>query len=147
MTRRLLLPIALVCLSACSQDVPTAALPLAVAAPAATPTQSVPGDVVAPADETADSALLSVVFVEKPSCASGEAATITAKWDMRPLGVSTVAIFVENPAHPIKLWVEAGASGEETTGKWIQANTRLTVQDRTSGKVLATRLLEKPCTP
>jgi hypothetical protein len=91
--------------------------------------------------------MLSVAFVEKPSCASGEAATVTAKWDVRTLGASTVAVFVENPSNPKKLWVEAGASGEATSGKWIQASTRLTVQDRASGKVLATRLLETPCTP
>lgn len=149
MTRRLLVPMMLLGLCACSQEVPTVAALAPAPVPAAVAAQAVAGDAsaAATAGESADSALLSVSFVEKPSCASGEAATITAKWDVRPLGVSTVALFVENPSNPKKLWVEAGASGEETTGKWIQANTRLTVQDRASGKVLATRLLEQPCTP
>ena len=151
MIRRLFLPLTLLGLCACSQEVPTVPAPPPAATPAAAPAQAASAGSGAAATlraaDSADSAVLSISFVEKPSCASGEAATITAKWDVHPLGASSVAVYVESPTNPPKLWIEAGASGEETTGKWIQANTRLTVQDRASGKVLATRLLETPCTP
>lgn len=145
MSRRILILLGLTCLVACSQEVPhvVAAAPLpAPAAQAGTATAT-----LAAAADTADSPQLSVVFVEKPACASGEAATVTLKWDVAALGAKTVSVFVESPANPKKLWVDAGANDEGTTGKWAYDQTRFTVQDRDSGKVLATRLLVKPCTP
>lgn len=143
MNRPLLIALLLLYLSGCSREVPTVAPEAAVSAPAA----AAPVPAALAAGETIDSAALSISFVEKPSCASGEPATITAKWDVAALGATSVAVFVENPANPKKLWVEAGASGEGTTGKWIYPDTRITVQDRDSGKLLATRLIEKPCKP
>lgn len=147
MTRSTLLSLSLLCLVACSQEVPQVAAP---PAPVPTPAVASPAqaaDVSGAAIDTADSAQLSVVFVDKPACTTGEAATVIVKWDVVALGAKTVSVFVESPANPKKLWVDAGASGEGTTGKWVYDQTRFTVQDRDSGKVLATRLLEKPCTP
>lgn len=149
MNRLFLTPALLLSLLAgCSQEVPHVApqpAPIVASATQAPAVAAADGGVATGQDVGTD--LMSIDFVDKPSCASGEAATVSVKWDVGPLGITSVAMFVESPANPKKLWMEAGGNGEGTTGKWVYDQTRFTLQEKASGKVLASRLLERPCVP
>jgi hypothetical protein len=135
---------ALLVLSACScsQEVPSkpVAAPTAAAAQAAdasTPVQRAP--------DKLDAQHLSVGLGEV-DCSSAPVAVATLKWDAAALKVSGVSIFVESPGNEQKLWIDGGASGEATTGKWVFEHSRFIVQDKSSGEVLGTRVLDSiPC--
>ena len=67
-------------------------------------------------------------------------------WDSGELAAGGVSVFVESPGNPRKLWVEAGQKDKATTGKWVFEGTQFTLQDRTSGAVLARRAIANiPC--
>ncbi len=71
-------------------------------------------------------------------CKAKDGAVIaTAKWDVSSLGVKEVAIYVESPGNPRKLWLIGSHSGAESTGNWVFDQSRFTLIDRLSKKQLA----------
>lgn len=131
---------------ACSQEVPSKApaQPSVAVAPLATPAAPVPV-VSAPADSFAPSALelreFSVALDVPADCSSDPVTVATVRWDTRARNAADVAIFVESPGNTAKLWLEGAATGEVRTGKWVFAKSLFTLRNRTSGEVLATRLV------
>jgi hypothetical protein len=125
------------CLAGCSQEVPNVPAPVAAPtdAPVVAKTDALPADKVTVALSAAD-------------CSETPVAVATVGWDAGTLAAGGVAVFVESPGNPRKLWIEAGQKDQATTGKWIFEGTRFTLQDRESGEVLAQRSVNKiPCPP
>ena len=140
----LLLPMLSLLLAACSQEVPTEAAapaPVASASPAAVAPALAATPVAAPATAKLDSKGFSITVVE-PDCSNGPVATAIANWDASSLKVAGVAIYVESPGNERKLWMEGGATGQASTGKWVFEKSRFTLQDKASGEVLATHVVD-----
>ena len=53
------------------------------------------------------------------------------------LAADGVSIYVESPGNARKLWLEGAANGKADSGKWVFPDSRFTLQNRTSGEVLA----------
>ena len=138
--------LSLVLLAACSQEVPSAPAPSGSPPPAAT-AMAGQDDCPAPPTSKDDGKLLSITLIDTPVCSKATAATATAKWDVSPLNVASVSIYVNSPGNDKKLWVEGHATGAETTGPWVFEHTCFTLQNKDTGGVLASRLVDKiPCT-
>lgn len=130
--------VALLCLVACSQEVPSA--------PSPGPAQAAP--VQAPVAETPDrlGADKFVLVLEGADCSVSPVAAARVHWDAGTLAADGIAVYVESPGNPRKLWMEASAKGEGTTGNWVFPGSRFSLHDRSSGELLAQRIVETiPC--
>lgn len=135
--------------TACSQEVPLAPAP-APTPPSATavPVESPSCQASANGTQAADDHVFSITLTGQPHCsaATAAAATALAKWDVSSLHATDVAIYVSGPSGEKKLWLEGSATGEATTGPWVFANTCFALQDKISGRTVATRLIGTiPC--
>ena len=116
-------------MAGCSQEVPNVPAP----APAPVPAPAAPAAAIAPA-LPAESVTVELSGVE---CVETPVAIATVVWDAGALAAGGVSIFVESPGNARKLWLEGAANGKADSGKWVFPDSRFTLQNRTSGEVLA----------
>ena len=154
---RLVCATVFLCLAACAPDDPSSSK-------AAADSQIVPAAAVASkagdsgAADTTDGeptepplkvgdALLSISSRQFAACAPPYGSVVaTARWDATPMAAERVEIYVESPGNEKKLWTNGGVSGQAETGPWVYDQTRFTLTDAKSGKVLAERTLQAlPC--
>lgn len=105
-----------------------------------------PGEGAEPALKVGD-ALLNISSGQFAACAPPHGTVVaTVRWDAAPMAAERVEIYVESPGNARKLWTNGGVSGEAETGPWVYDQTRFTLSDARSGKVLAERTLQAvPC--
>ncbi len=120
----------------CSQEVPNVPPPHTPA--------PVPAAAASAAPALADEKV--TVVLSGAECGEPPVAIATVDWDAGTLAPGGVAVYVESPGNARKLWVEAGPKDVATTGKWVFAGTKFTLQDRVSGALLAQRSVDTiPC--
>lgn len=143
----------------CSQEAPVAppektsnaeAADNTVAAAPSTTTVDVPQAAVVDAPATVER-IGDTVFSISPGtfavCKAVDGAVVgTAKWDVTSQGVKEVAVYVESPDNPRKLWLNGGATGEEKTGNWVFDQTKFILKDRLSDREIAQlTIVATPC--
>ena len=116
-------------LAACSQEVPNVSKPVTSPAPPAAAT---------PGGERVERGLYRVE-IQSVSCSDAPVAIAKVEWDASAAAASSVAVYVESPNNPRKLWLEGGAKGSEVTGNWVFAGSRFTFVDKSAGTELASR--------
>ena len=86
---------------------------------------------------TVDGVKLQAAVVEA-GCVDGRAAAarIRITWEVKTPGVNAVRILVGSSDKADKTWIEAGASGTETTGPWINDGALLRMQSQSTGEAL-----------
>jgi hypothetical protein len=130
-------------LAACSQEVPN--IPSATPVPTPGTTQADPSTKAAPSAERIPANAFTFVLSDV-DCSQTPVAVATVKWDAGVMAAGGVSIFVESPDNPRKLWAEAAQKDQATTGKWVFAGSRFTLQERATGVVLAQRTVDRiPC--
>ncbi|MET1079702.1 MAG: acyltransferase family protein [Pseudomonas sp.] len=79
------------------------------------------------------------------SCPGGQ--RVLVRWDVRRHSAArTIKLWVNRAAEPAKLFLEAGAVGEKSTGEWAVAGMQFTLTDAQTGERLAdARLSAQPC--
>ena len=112
----------------CSQEAPSAANAMPVAA--------------APAAQQAQQGIGDVTFSLTPGSfricdAENGAIAATAKWDVTARGISEVSVYVTDAKGERKLWLSGGASGESTTGNWVFPDSKFELVERASEKAIA----------
>jgi hypothetical protein len=147
-------PALLICLlaAACARESsPPPAQAIAPVDPAAAVASKLDGTAPAPIREArtqvVGDALLSVSAPEFPGCQPAYGTVVaTVRWDASSLTAGRVAIFVESPGNPRKLWAEGEARGESVTGPWVFDRTQFTLIEKGSGRELAQRtVVATPC--
>ena len=129
-------------LSGCSQEVPNVPeTSTPVATVAAAPVAGEGGN----ADKIPAGGM--TVALGQADCSDGvPVAMASIEWDAGELAPAGIAIHVESPGNPRKLWLEGRAKGRESTGKWVFAGSRFTLFDKASGQQLAQRAVgDIPC--
>ena len=125
----------------CSQEAPSAANAMPVAAAP-----------VAPAAQQAQQGIGDATFSLNPGSfricdAENGAIAATAKWDVTARGISEVSVYVTDAKGERKLWLSGGASGESTTGNWVFPDSKFELVERASEKALAELTVKAtPCT-
>ena len=136
-TRNLLLAMALAMTAGCSQEAPS---PPPKGPAAAAPTEAV-GAPVAGADRVRPAAAGAAFSMTPDSfriCdADNGAIASTAKWDVTAQHVAEVSIYVVDAKGEKKLWLDGGATGESTTGKWVFADSTFQLLDRKTGELMS----------
>ena len=130
--------VGVLCLAACSQEVPSPPAPAPVPAPATAQQVQAAASRLSP-----DKFAIALTDVD---CTAAPVAIAHVTWAAGALAADGVSIYVESPGNARKLWAEAGQKDKATTGKWVFEGTRFTLQDRVSGALLAQRSVDKiPC--
>lgn len=77
----------------------------------------------------------------------GASAEVRVDWAAATAGVNAVRIKVVEDGAGDKLWTEAGATGQATTGPWVGDGMRLRLESVPGGAVLGeVRAIAEPCT-
>jgi hypothetical protein len=66
----------------------------------------------------------------------GAGARVRVTWEVKVPGVNAVRILAGNGDKADKTWVEAGASGTEATGPWINDGAVLRIESQSTGESL-----------
>lgn len=157
MNARILYSCAIFLIVACERS--ESPVPLANPEPAVVPAEAVASklddappeqaqaSVQAPPAPVVGDAVLSIVPGQFSACQSSNGAVVArARWNVASLGVAQVSIFVESPGNPRKLWVNGGAEGESMTGPWVYDQTRFSMTQSDTGRLLAERTVTAvPC--
>jgi hypothetical protein len=121
--------VGVLCLAACSQEVPSPPAPAPVPAPATAQQVQAAASRLSP-----DKFAIALTDVD---CTAAPVAIAHVTWAAGALAADGVSMSVESPGNARKLWLEGAANGKADSGKWVFPDSRFTLQNRTSGEVLA----------